>query len=164
MHGKVSTTDKMHYSLPFGFKCFNLHNVHFKIESKLTLLLLFNFLFFFYQVYIPFVSIFQNLYSAGAPSSGNAYQEHIWETYFVSSATSTSAGAVMGALECPAVGSSVFSSPFVELMTWGSHRQKQYKHFIQSPEPKHFLYIFCVKLESLESYVSYYSKVLKTVN
>lgn len=47
MHGKVSTTDKMHYSLPFGFKCFNLHNVHFKIESKLTLLLLFNFLFFF---------------------------------------------------------------------------------------------------------------------
>lgn len=38
-------------------------------------------------------------------------------SYLVSSATSTSAGAVMGALECPAVGSSVFSSPFVELIT-----------------------------------------------
>lgn len=38
-------------------------------------------------------------------------------TYFVSSATSTSAGAVMGALECPAVGSSVFTSPLVELIT-----------------------------------------------
>lgn len=38
-------------------------------------------------------------------------------THFVSSATSTSVGAVMGALECPAVGSSVFSSPFVELIT-----------------------------------------------
>lgn len=34
--------------------------------------------------------------------------------YLVSSATSTSAGAVMGALECPAVGSSAFSSPLVE--------------------------------------------------
>lgn len=38
--------------------------------------------------------------------------------YFVSLATSTSAGAVIGALECPAVGSSVFSSPLVELITW----------------------------------------------
>lgn len=38
-------------------------------------------------------------------------------TYFVSSITSTSAGAVMGASERPAVGSSVFSSPFVELTT-----------------------------------------------
>lgn len=38
-------------------------------------------------------------------------------TYFVSSITSTSAGAVMGAFERPAVGSSVFSSPFVELTT-----------------------------------------------
>lgn len=38
-------------------------------------------------------------------------------SYLVSSATSISAGAVMGALECPAVGSSVFSSPFVELTT-----------------------------------------------
>lgn len=37
--------------------------------------------------------------------------------YLVSSGTSTSVGAVMGALECPAVGSSVFSSPFVELIT-----------------------------------------------
>jgi hypothetical protein len=37
------------------------------------------------------------------------------EPYFVSSATSTSAGAAMGALEWPAVGSSVFSSPLVEL-------------------------------------------------
>lgn len=34
--------------------------------------------------------------------------------YLVSSATSTSAGAAMGALEWPAVGSSVFSSPLVE--------------------------------------------------
>ena len=39
--------------------------------------------------------------------------------YFVSSATSTSAGAVMGALECPAVGSSAFSSPLVELSACG---------------------------------------------
>lgn len=39
--------------------------------------------------------------------------------YFVSSVTSTSVGAVMGAFECPAVGSSVFSSPLVELITWG---------------------------------------------
>jgi len=38
-------------------------------------------------------------------------------TYLVSSITSTSAGAVMGAFERPAVGSSVFSSPFVELTT-----------------------------------------------
>lgn len=45
-------------------------------------------------------------------------------SYFVSSATSTSVGAVMGALECPAVGSSVFSSPFVELITCtGEHRE-----------------------------------------
>lgn len=39
--------------------------------------------------------------------------------YFVSSVTSTSVGAVMGAFECPAVGSSVFSSPLVELITCG---------------------------------------------
>lgn len=38
--------------------------------------------------------------------------------YLASSATSTSALAVIGALECPAVGSSVFSSPLVELITW----------------------------------------------
>lgn len=38
-------------------------------------------------------------------------------SYLVSSATSTSVGALMGAFECPAVGSSVFSSPFVELIT-----------------------------------------------
>lgn len=38
-------------------------------------------------------------------------------SYLVSSATSTSVGAVIGAFECPAVGSSVFSSPFVELIT-----------------------------------------------
>lgn len=38
--------------------------------------------------------------------------------YLVSSATSTSALAVIGALECTAVGSSVFSSPLVELITW----------------------------------------------
>lgn len=45
-------------------------------------------------------------------------------SYFVSSATSTSVGAVMGALECPAVGSSVFNSPFVELITCtGEHRE-----------------------------------------
>ena len=42
----------------------------------------------------------------------------LWSgSYFVSSATSTSVGAVMGALECPAVGSSVFSSPLGELIT-----------------------------------------------
>lgn len=40
------------------------------------------------------------------------------QQHFVSSATSTSAGAVMGALECPAVGSSAFSSPLVELSAW----------------------------------------------
>lgn len=39
------------------------------------------------------------------------------QQHLVSSATSTSALAVIGALECPAVGSSVFSSPLVELIT-----------------------------------------------
>lgn len=38
--------------------------------------------------------------------------------YLVSSETFTSAGAVMGALECPAVGSSAFSSPLVEFSAW----------------------------------------------
>lgn len=37
--------------------------------------------------------------------------------YLESSATSTSTLAVIGAFDCPAVGSSVFSSPFVELTT-----------------------------------------------
>lgn len=37
--------------------------------------------------------------------------------YLASSATSTSTLAVIGAFECPAVGSSVFSSPLVELTT-----------------------------------------------
>lgn len=41
----------------------------------------------------------------------------LFGSYLGSSATSTSVGAVMGALECPAVGSSVFSSPFVEGIT-----------------------------------------------
>ena len=40
------------------------------------------------------------------------------QQHFVSSITSTSVGAVMGAFDRPAVGSSVFSSPFVELTTW----------------------------------------------
>lgn len=35
-------------------------------------------------------------------------------TNFVSSTMSTSWGAVIGVLECPAVGSSLASSPFVE--------------------------------------------------
>lgn len=39
------------------------------------------------------------------------------KTYLVSSITSTSVGAVMGAFDRPAVGSSVFNSPFVELTT-----------------------------------------------
>lgn len=41
----------------------------------------------------------------------------IW-TYLASSTTSTSAWAVIGALECAPVGSSTFSSPLVELTTW----------------------------------------------
>lgn len=49
------------------------------------------------------------------PSTKNL--KNMKRTYFVSSITSTSAGAVMGAFERPAVGSSVFSSPFVELTT-----------------------------------------------
>lgn len=48
------------------------------------------------------------------PSTGAA---DVANSYLVSSATSTSVGAVIGAFECPAVGSSVFSSPFVELIT-----------------------------------------------
>jgi hypothetical protein len=40
------------------------------------------------------------------------------QQHLVSSITSTSVGAVMGAFERPAVGSSVFNSPFVELTTW----------------------------------------------
>lgn len=43
-------------------------------------------------------------------------------TYLVSSITSTSVGAVMGAFERPAVGSSVFNSPFVELTTYKSSK------------------------------------------
>jgi len=38
-------------------------------------------------------------------------------TYLASSTTSTSACAVIGALECAPVGSSTFSSPLVELTT-----------------------------------------------
>lgn len=47
-------------------------------------------------------------------------------TYLVSSITSTSVGAVMGALERPAVGSSVFNSPFVELTTCRKEEGKKY--------------------------------------
>lgn len=39
-------------------------------------------------------------------------------TYLVSSTISTSACAVIGVLECPAVGSSLANSPFVELTTY----------------------------------------------
>lgn len=45
---------------------------------------------------------------------GNPLIKH---TYLASSTTSTSACAVMGALECAPVGSSTFSSPLVELTT-----------------------------------------------
>jgi len=38
-------------------------------------------------------------------------------TYFVSSTISTSACAVIGVFECPAVGSSLANSPLVELTT-----------------------------------------------
>lgn len=38
-------------------------------------------------------------------------------SYLVSDCVSNSACAVIGVLECPAVGSSAFSSPFVELTT-----------------------------------------------
>lgn len=44
--------------------------------------------------------------------------------YLESSATSTSTLAVIGAFECPAVGSSVFSSPLVELTTCKKNRAK----------------------------------------
>ena len=44
-------------------------------------------------------------------------------TYFVSSTKSASGCCVIGVFECPAVGSSVFSSPFVELTTWNKYRQ-----------------------------------------
>lgn len=47
-------------------------------------------------------------------------------TYLVSSITSTSVGAVMGAFERPAVGSSVFNSPFVELTTCKIKQTKIY--------------------------------------
>jgi len=47
-------------------------------------------------------------------------------TYLVSSITSTSVGAVMGAFERPAVGSSVFNSPFVELTTCKREKKKIY--------------------------------------
>lgn len=49
-------------------------------------------------------------------------------SYLVSSATSTSGLAVIGALECPAVGSSVFSSPLVELITWRTELEKRDEH------------------------------------
>lgn len=48
-------------------------------------------------------------------------------TYLVSSITSTSVGAVMGAFERPAVGSSVFNSPFVELTTCEKKKRKKKK-------------------------------------
>lgn len=57
--------------------------------------------------------------------------------YFVSSVTSTSVGAVMGAFECPAVGSSVFSSPLVELITWGENSVTGDSLGGCSPSPPH---------------------------
>lgn len=56
-------------------------------------------------------------------------------SYFVSSVTSTSVGAVMGAFECPAVGSSVFSSPLVELITWGEMSVSRGSPGVCSPSP-----------------------------
>lgn len=50
------------------------------------------------------------------------------QTYLASSTTSTSACAVMGALECAPVGSSTFSSPLVELTTC-----KTNKHPVKAP-------------------------------
>ena len=55
--------------------------------------------------------------------------------YFVSSATSTSAGAVMGALECPAVGSSAFSSPLVELSACGGRGGESCRPRLTPPPP-----------------------------
>lgn len=46
----------------------------------------------------------------------------VLETYLASSTTSTSAWAVIGALEWAARGSSAFSSPLVELTTWGKEK------------------------------------------
>lgn len=46
-------------------------------------------------------------------------------THFVSSTSSTSGCCVMGVFECPAVGSSAFSSPLVELTTCGREGKTQ---------------------------------------
>lgn len=62
------------------------------------------------------------------PRSGGTDKAGVLASYLVSSATSTSAGAVMGALECPAVGSSVFSSPLVELITCREEPQQPTTH------------------------------------
>lgn len=69
-----------------------------------------------------------NLWSNGERirSIGNNKKFIYFFSYLVSSTTSTSVGAVMGALECPAVGSSVFSSPFVELITCRISRNKKW--------------------------------------
>lgn len=56
-------------------------------------------------------------YGARRPAQAGSRPRYT-EPYLVSSATSTSAGAAMGALEWPAVGSSVFSSPLVEFSAW----------------------------------------------
>ena len=53
-------------------------------------------------------------------------------TYLVSSITSTSVGAVMGAFERPAVGSSVFNSPFVELTTCKKEKEKKKNIYIHT--------------------------------
>jgi len=58
-------------------------------------------------------------------------------TYLVSSITSTSVGAVMGAFERPAVGSSVFNSPFVELTTCKREKKKKIYIYIYTHTHTH---------------------------
>lgn len=52
------------------------------------------------------------------------------KAYLESSATSTSTLAVIGAFECPAVGSSVFSSPLVELTTCKKNTERKEEKWI----------------------------------
>ena len=72
-------------------------------------------------------------------------------TYLVSSITSTSVGAVMGAFERPAVGSSVFNSPFVELTTCKREKKKYIYIYTHTHTKSNKLYNDKHKVFKLES-------------
>lgn len=83
-------------------------------------------------------------------------------SYFVSDCVSNSVCAVIGVLECPAVGSSAFSSPFVELTTCGCQKRKEiFSQVAHSETNSLFAYlylIYCIllnfhKLSLINAYI-----------